>query len=197
MKKIFSVALLFLSIASFSQGSVMLAATDGGSVTLTPTGVVRNAPTKVASPASRVPLKTSVVQNELQTYTFNDLTIEDARVIRNSLSSVFYDENANPTDVKAILEVRAFIVANKDFKNSTKRLSITVTAERAESIFSQVQWVGNMGATQEQIQAEYNRSLNNLNLKKKIIAQAEDAEKKRGVSKDKSRVNRYKPFEEQ
>lgn len=203
MKKIFSVALLFLSIATFSQGSVMIAASDGGSVTLTPTGVIKNAPTKVvAAPASaktQGPLKSTVKlkEVELDTYTFTDLSIEDARTIRNSLSSAYYDENANATDVKAMLDVRAFIVANKDFKNSTKRLTLTVSAEKAENIFTSVAWAVQMRNTQEEIQAEYNRNMNSLNLKKKIIAQAEDAEKKRGVKKENSRVNRYKPYEEQ
>lgn len=201
MKKFFSVALLFLSIASFSQGSVMIAATDGGSVTLTPTGVIKNAPVKVAPNSAKtpVPLKGAgkLKEADVANYTFTDLSIDDARVIRNTLASAYYDENANPIDVKAMLDVRAFIVANKDFKNSTKKLTLTVSAERAETIFSSISWVGNMGSTQEQIQAEYNRNLNNLNLKKKIIAQAEDAEKRNGVSKENSRINRYKPYEDQ
>ncbi len=201
MKKIFSVALLFLSIVTFSQGSVMIAATDGGSVTLTPTGVIKNAPTKVAPAPAKTPgpLKGTgkLKVADLDTYTFTDLSVDDARMIRNSLASVYYDENANAMDVKAMLDVRAFIVTNKDFKNSTKKLTLTVSAEKAENIFSTIQWVGNYGNTQEQIQAEYNRNMNNLNLKKKIIAQADDAEKKKGVSKENSRVNRYKRYEDQ
>lgn len=189
-------ALFIFSGNTFAQGAVMIAATDGGSITLTPDGVIKNAPTKIAPVKKAIPLKTTKPTN-LATYTFTDLSIDDARIIRNSLASVYYDENASAADVKAMLDLRAFIVANKDFKNSTKKLTLTVTAEKAESIFSSVSWTGYMAQTQEQLQTEYNRNLNSINLRKKIIAQAEDAEKKNGVSKGNSRVNRYKPFEEQ
>lgn len=191
-------ALSVFSAHTFAQGSVMIAASEGGSVTLTPTGVIKNAPTKIAPAKTPGPLKSTVKLKEvdLATYTFTDLSVDDARMIRNSLASAYYDENANATDVKAMLDVRAFIVANKDFKNSTKKLTLTVSAEKADNIFSSISYIGYMG-TQEQIQAEYNRNMSNLNLKKKIIAQADDAEKKKGVSKENSRVNRYKPSEDQ
>lgn len=203
MKHLLLGSLLLFCSCTLNAQSVSIAATEGGSVTFTPEGVVRTAPKirlkgiKVSGTPSSAPKPKTIVQYndtlKLSTYPVSDLGIEEARMIRNCLASVVYDENPNLTDWKAFNDTRSFILANKDFKSSTKKLSITVSSEKLECILSSsaggVYW---MGRNEKQIQEEYDRSMRNINMRKKIIAQAEDVESKRRVKPDNSVIRRYK-----
>lgn len=188
--------LLFCSCTLHAQ-SVSIAATEGGSVTFTPSGVIRTAP-KVALKGIQAvaPKPKAVVQYndtlKLSTYPVNDLGLEEARMVRNCLASVVYDENPNLTDWKAFNDTRTFILANKDFKSSTKKLSITVSSDKLDCILSSAGGGYWMGRNEKQIQEEYDRSMRTINMRKKIISQAEDVESKKRVSPDNSVVRRYK-----
>lgn len=197
MKQLLLGFLLLFCSCTLNAQSVSIAATEGGSVTFTPEGVVRTAPkTALKGIKASAPKPKTVVQYndtlKLSTYPVNDLGLEEARMVRNCLASVVYDENPNLTDWKAFNDTRTFILSNKDFKSSNKKLSITVSSEKLDCILSSSGSGYWMGRNEKQVQEEYDRSMRNINMRKKIISQAEDVESKKRVSPDNSVIRRYK-----
>ncbi len=206
MKKLFLLFSIFVAAITIATAqSVSIAATNGGSITLTPSGVERVAPTKVVPKGIQTQPKLKGVgdkgvdtkpvlfdSTKISVYPIADLGIEDARIVRNCLASTAYEENANPTDWKAFNDVRSYILANKDFKNSTKKISILVSPEKLDCILSSSSGGGWYGQNEKQIQEAYDRSMRGINLKKKVIAQAETEESKKRISPDNSAIRRYK-----
>lgn len=199
-RSVFLMLLMAIGSMCFGQGSVTVAATGGGSVTFTPEGVFKTAaPTgqklKAVQPTK---LKAAVAPDtvKLLTYPMNDISLDEAKMIRQTLASVAYEENPNATDWKAFLDATAFVIANKDFKNSTKKLSIVVSPSMFERIIQNTESYGyagfSGGNTMKDIQENYDKAVRSLNLRKKVIDQGESEEKKKKVSDNNSKIRQFK-----
>ena len=207
MKHLFFVLFIFASCIITNAQSVSIAATEGGSVLFTPDGVVRT-PSRIAkgiqmsgtpSMASKSrTVKPKPIYNDTAKITqcpIFDLSVEEARMVRNCLASVLQDDNPNALDLKAFNDTRSFILSNKDFKNSTKKLSIVVSSDRIDCI---VNTAGNwMNRSEKEIQDQYDRGMRAINMRRKIISQIEAQETIRKVSPNNSVIRFYKNLNDQ
>lgn len=196
-RSVFLILLTMFSLTVVGQGSVTVAATKGGSVTFTPEGVFKteasNSPKLKAIQGTK--LKAVLVDTiKLVSYPINDISLDEAKLIRNTLAAVAYDENPNATDWKAFMDTRTFVIANKDFKNSTKKLSIQVSDTMMERILQNSSYYSGMynGNTMKDIQENYDRAVRTVNLRKKVIDQGEAEEKKKKISETNSKIKQFK-----
>lgn len=140
MKNLFFVSVFsLLSISIFAQ-SVSIAATNGGSVTLTPEGVTRSTPalpkgiaaTTRATPTVK-PKPRSV--GELTSYTFTITSVAEARMVFNAYRGTRDDENATATDIANFDAIRKYIVENRDFASTKKTLTVVLPADKIDRVF--------------------------------------------------------------
>ena len=180
MKKfLFSVLLTIWSICSYAQGAVSVEATEGGSITFTPSGVVRTAPkvttrsVAVTKAPTKAP-KTAVPDTaKVRVYKFTNLTVADARLVFNAYRGIKDDENATAKDIATFEAIRKFIVDNRDFGSSTKRLNVDVPAEKLDRIFGYSTWHNRQ---------ELQKQLNLLNREEVLFNQAKAQEMAAGVN---------------
>lgn len=126
-----------LSQQAVGQGSVMIAATEGGSVELTPTGIVRHEPNmmllKGVSNAPKAE-KAPVVEEKVIKVKLDILDIEEAKLIRNSLAYVIYQDVPDSVDYKALTRTIKYISDYDNLSERDKSFNIIVTAKSIQTL---------------------------------------------------------------
>ncbi len=193
MKKL----LLFISIVfvaatiATAQGSVSIAATNGGSVTLTPEGVTRSTPTPIVTrgiaaskPKPVVAPVIKPVEGKITTYAFTGLDVAQARMIFNAYRGVRDDESATKEDLATADALRKFIIENKDFTTSKKTIDVNVPAEKVDRVFSNG-WYHNRKELQRQLQQlDVEEKLYKMAMKQETDAKIPEQDSKLRFRKD-------------
>lgn len=154
-----------LSQQATGQGSVMIAATEGGSVELTPTGIVRHEPNmmllKGVSNAQKVE-KAPVVEEKVIKVNLDILDIEEAKLIRNSLAYVIYQDVPDSVDYKALTRTIKYISDYENLSERDKSFNIIVSARSIEIL---------MGNTMYEVDM-YKEQLERAKVQEKIAKKA-------------------------
>lgn len=198
MKNLFFVSVFsLLSISIFAQ-SVSIAATNGGSVTLTPEGVTRSTPalpkgiaattraTPTAKPAAK-PKPRSI--GELTTYTFTITSVAEARMVFNAYRGTRDDENATAADVANFDAIRKYIVENKDFVSTKKTLTVVLPADKIDRVFQNGMYYNN--------KKELMRQLRQLETEEKLYNACAKQETDANVPEENSKLRWQKQKYEQ
>lgn len=205
MKKLifcFSIIIAAACIAT-AQGSVSIAATNGGSVTLTPDGVTRSAPpvglTKsIASTKQKVPAAgtatkdtkaTKTINGQLSTYSFTLSSVAEARLVFYVYRGVRDDENATAADLANFDAIRKFIVDIKDVAVTKKTLTVDIPSEKVDRIFQNGMTYNN--------RKEMMRQLRLLETEEKLYLMALKQETDANVPEEKSKIRYQKQKYEQ
>lgn len=180
--------------------SVSIAATNGGSVTLTPEGVTRTAAPvttrgiasvtpKAPTPSPKAVSKAAKnPDGQLINYSFTISSTAEARMIFNCYRGMRDDENASAADLANYDALRKYIVDTKDLASTKKTLTIDIPADRVDRIFySGGYWN----------KKELQRQLKVLEVEEKLFQMASKQETDANVPEEKSKLRWQKQKYEQ
>jgi hypothetical protein len=138
MRNLLLALMCFAFIGASGQGSVTIAATNGGAIELTPEGIVKHEPNMmllrgINSEKKEIAPAIPDVVKEMK-LKLNILDIEEARQIRNTLAYVIYQDNPDSVDYKALIRTIKYIDDYKNLSERDKGFGIIITEKSAERI---------------------------------------------------------------